>query len=265
MSAPDSAAMMQAASTTATASSTPSGFFGGSDCSHIQATRDGAGLTLSQGLGDFPRQVFLNIRHNHPTLGLGDVAFQRLHQGHTHQTTGRGGVVGGGIARAEVEEEGGGGAGGVVSLGLPLGISSLKLSGNTRKKKREKGAANSRAATTLYKQGKNNSSSSGNNNNAYMDSGHFSDGELLSRERSYKRLQQQQQQQYINQHDQPPHPQLYSWHHEQQQQQPQQQHQQRDMTALIQRNLWAEGGTPTNNNTTCWEKEFPAQKGQDTI
>ena len=112
MSAPDSTALMQAASTTATASSTPSGFFGGSDCSHIQATRDGAGLTLSQGLGDFPRQVFLNIRHNHPTLGLGDVAFQRLHQGHTHQTTGRGGVVGGGIARAEVEEEGGGGGGG---------------------------------------------------------------------------------------------------------------------------------------------------------
>ena len=104
MSAPDSTAMMQAASTTATASSTPSGFFGGSDCSHIQATRDGAGLTLSQGLGDFPRQVFLNIRHNHPTLGLGDVAFQRLHQGHTHQTTGRGGVVGG----AEIHKKKGG-------------------------------------------------------------------------------------------------------------------------------------------------------------
>ena len=53
------------------------------ECSHIQAMRDGRGLTLSQGLGDFPHEVLLNIRHDHPTLGLGDVAYQRLHQNHT--------------------------------------------------------------------------------------------------------------------------------------------------------------------------------------
>ena len=93
--------------------------------SHVRATRDQAGVTLSQGMGDFPRQVFLNIRHDHPTLGLDDVAYQRLHQEHTHHS-----APAGGGRRFR-----GGGNGGVVSLGLPLGISSLKLSSKPRKVK----------------------------------------------------------------------------------------------------------------------------------
>ena len=92
------------------------------DISHVRATRDQTGVTLSQGMGDFPHQVFLNIRHDHPTLGLDDVAYQRLHQEHTHRS------------RRDA---------GVVSLGLPLGISSLKLSSKPRKVKnrRSKGHA----------------------------------------------------------------------------------------------------------------------------
>jgi hypothetical protein len=202
--------------------------FPGSDCSHIHATRDGAGLTLSQGLGDFPHQVFLNIRHNHPTLGLGDVAFQRLHQGHTHQTVGRGGQT-----RVDEDEEEEGGVG-VVSLGLPLGISSLKLTGSAagrKKNKREKGGGR---AATLYRSSNNN-----NNNNNTVDSGHFSDGELLSRERGYSRqqahavhLQQQQQ--------------LFSWHQRQGKQQQTQQQQHRAavvITRNLPNNAWAEEGT----------------------
>ena len=87
-----------------------------SDKNHVHAQRDRTGVTLSQGMGDFPHQVFLNIRHNHPTLGLDDVAYQRLHLNHTHQS------------RGDRED------GGVLSLGLPLGISSLKLSSNKAKK-----------------------------------------------------------------------------------------------------------------------------------
>ena len=86
------------------------------DNNHVHAKRDRTGVTLSQGMGDFPHQVLLNIRHNHPTLGLDDVAYQRLHLYHTHQS------------RQQREEAG------VVSLGLPLGISSLKLSSNKSKK-----------------------------------------------------------------------------------------------------------------------------------
>ena len=41
--------------------------------------RDPGGVTITQQLGQFPHKVPLNIRHNHPTLGLGDVAFQREH------------------------------------------------------------------------------------------------------------------------------------------------------------------------------------------
>ena len=90
-----------------------------SDCSRVQAMRDRKGVTLSQGLGDFPHQVFLNIRHDHPTLGLSDVAYQRLHQEHTHRTRPR---------HHKTDT-------GVVSLGLPLGISSLKLVSRRRKAK----------------------------------------------------------------------------------------------------------------------------------
>ena len=86
------------------------------DCSHVLALRDRKGVTLSQGYGDFPQQVFLNIRHDHPTLGLSDVAYQRLHQEHTHRS--------------------GGQQAGVVSLGLPLGISSLKLTHRHRRKQK---------------------------------------------------------------------------------------------------------------------------------
>ena len=91
------------------------------DCSHVLALRDGKGVTLSQGYGDFPHQVFVAIRHDHPTLGLGDVAYQRLHQDHTHRSR-----------REEAQETGPG----VVSLGLPLGISSLKLTHRHRRKQK---------------------------------------------------------------------------------------------------------------------------------
>jgi len=87
------------------------------DNAHVHALRDRKGVTLSQGVGDFPHEVFLNIRHDHPTLGLDDVAYQRIHLEHTHQT------------RDERTDPG------VVSLGLPLGISSLKLSSKVRKVK----------------------------------------------------------------------------------------------------------------------------------
>ena len=87
------------------------------DNAHVHALRDRKGVTLSQGVGDFPHEVFLNIRHDHPTLGLDDVAYQRVHQEHTHRTRGE---------RTDP---------GVVSLGLPFGISSLKLSSRVRKVK----------------------------------------------------------------------------------------------------------------------------------
>lgn len=37
------------------------------------------GLTFTQNVGVFPRQVSLEIRHAHPTLGLNEVAHQRQH------------------------------------------------------------------------------------------------------------------------------------------------------------------------------------------
>ena len=91
------------------------------DCSHVLALRDGKGVTLSQGYGDFPHQVFVAIRHDHPTLGLGDVAYQRLHQDHTLRSR-----------RPEPVQP----PPGVVSLGLPLGISSLKLTHRHRRKQK---------------------------------------------------------------------------------------------------------------------------------
>ena len=94
------------------------------DCSHVLALRDGKGVTLSQGYGDFPQQVFLNIRHDHPTLGLGDVAYQRLHQEHTLRSDTA-------TARRHQASQAG-----VVSLGLPLGISSLKLTTRHRRKQK---------------------------------------------------------------------------------------------------------------------------------
>ena len=39
--------------------------------------RDQKGLTITQQRGQFPHKVPLNIRHNHPTLGLNDVAFHQ--------------------------------------------------------------------------------------------------------------------------------------------------------------------------------------------
>ena len=114
------------------------------DCSHVLALRDRKGVTLSQGYGDFPQQVFLNIRHDHPTLGLSDVAYQRLHQEHTHRThrttsahsahrTTR-------TARTQDDDVDVDGdqhqQAGVVSLGLPLGISSLKLTHRHRRKQK---------------------------------------------------------------------------------------------------------------------------------
>ena len=44
--------------------------------------RDQNGLTIVQQIGTFPNNVPLNIRHNHPTLGLSDVAYQRQHSDH---------------------------------------------------------------------------------------------------------------------------------------------------------------------------------------
>ena len=44
--------------------------------------RDENGVTIVQQIGTFPNNVPLNIRHNHPTLGLSDVAYQRQHSDH---------------------------------------------------------------------------------------------------------------------------------------------------------------------------------------
>ena len=72
----------------------------------VEARRDGRGVTLSQKVGD----VTLHIRHDNPQLGLGDVAYQRLHQDHTR--------------KKKSKDE--------ASLTLPLGISSLKLASKLR-------------------------------------------------------------------------------------------------------------------------------------
>ena len=72
----------------------------------VEARRDGRGVTLSQKVGD----VTLHIRHDNPQLGLGDVAYQRLHQDHTH--------------KKKRKDE--------ASLTLPLGISSLRLASKLR-------------------------------------------------------------------------------------------------------------------------------------
>ena len=39
--------------------------------------REVHGLTFTQNVGVFPRQVSLEIRHTHPALGLNEVAHQR--------------------------------------------------------------------------------------------------------------------------------------------------------------------------------------------
>ena len=44
--------------------------------------RDPNGVTIVHQVGSFPNNVPLNIRHNHPTLGLSDVAYQRQHSDH---------------------------------------------------------------------------------------------------------------------------------------------------------------------------------------
>ena len=69
----------------------------------VEASRDTKGVTISQRVGD----VTLHIRHDHPQLDLGDVAYQRLHQDHT----------------SKKEKS---------SLTLPLGISSLRLASRSR-------------------------------------------------------------------------------------------------------------------------------------
>ena len=48
-------------------------------CRGLQAKREVNGLTFTQNVGVFPRQVALEIRHRHATLGLNDVAHQRRH------------------------------------------------------------------------------------------------------------------------------------------------------------------------------------------
>ena len=48
----------------------------------VITNRDDRGVTLSQGVGSFPNNVTLQFRHDHPTLGLSDVAYQREHQSH---------------------------------------------------------------------------------------------------------------------------------------------------------------------------------------
>ena len=73
------------------------------DTRGVEARRDTKGITLSQRVGD----VTLHIRHDHPQLDLGDVAYQRLHQDHT----------------SKKEKS---------SLTLPLGISSLRLASRSR-------------------------------------------------------------------------------------------------------------------------------------
>ena len=105
------------------------------ECSHVRARRDGRGLTLSQEMGDFPHDVLVNIRHDHPTLGLSDVAYQRLHQEHTRRR-----MVG--QSRQETASPG------VVSLGLPLGISSLRIAEKVRKKKKSGRNRNSAKSDT---------------------------------------------------------------------------------------------------------------------
>lgn len=65
--------------------------------------REMNGLTFTQNVGVFPRQVSLEIRHAHPTLGLNEVAHQR--QNHT--------VYPNGPIQCQIEQKG------VLSLGLP--------------------------------------------------------------------------------------------------------------------------------------------------
>lgn len=48
----------------------------------IKPKRDSHGFTIDQKVGTFPNEVSLSIRHNHPTLGLSDAAYQRAHQSH---------------------------------------------------------------------------------------------------------------------------------------------------------------------------------------
>ena len=43
----------------------------------IAPKREVHGLTFTQDVGVFPRQVSLEIRHTHPALGLNEVAHQR--------------------------------------------------------------------------------------------------------------------------------------------------------------------------------------------
>lgn len=64
--------------------------------------RETNGLTLTQNVGVFPRQVSLEIRHAHPALGLNEVAHQREH--HQQENT----------CQAPCNSRGG-----VLSLGLP--------------------------------------------------------------------------------------------------------------------------------------------------
>jgi hypothetical protein len=85
----------------------------------VEATRDRRGITLSQTVGD----VTLHIRHDHPALDLGDVAYQRQHQEHTRRR----------------------------QLTLPLGISSLRGEGRGSESEPE-GRARARGAVSHFYQ-----------------------------------------------------------------------------------------------------------------
>jgi hypothetical protein len=48
-----------------------------------RVTRDSRGFTLAQGVGEFPNDVVLSIRHDHPTLSFSDLKYHRDHQTHS--------------------------------------------------------------------------------------------------------------------------------------------------------------------------------------
>ncbi len=87
------------------------------------ASRDRRGITVGQGFGTFPHDVVLNIRHDHPTLGLGDVAQHRLQRQKQQQQQMRhrlSQTPTREVALTPAE------ARGVLSLGLPVGMTLFR-------------------------------------------------------------------------------------------------------------------------------------------
>ncbi|QQP52519.1 Uncharacterized protein FKW44_004694 [Caligus rogercresseyi] len=83
---------------------------------------DSKGFTITQEFGNFPGELSLNIRHNHPTLGLSDVAYQRIHQGHRmdpHQYE---------KLQSQLQSNASRSRQGVLSLGLPDNFNLFKKS-----------------------------------------------------------------------------------------------------------------------------------------